>query len=90
MMGLICKTQSNNSKREILSLKTKEMVPTGIAENFNSTLQALSSHLRIKDVKGKYLSNTENFGHLTFDDMYDCNLASLKEHLENKERVTKS
>jgi len=49
MMGLKCKTLSNNSKREILSLKMKEMVPTGIAENFSFTLQALSSHLWIKD-----------------------------------------
>jgi hypothetical protein len=49
MMGFNCKIPSNNSKREILLLKKKEIVANETAEHFNFTLPALSSHLRIKD-----------------------------------------
>jgi len=47
-MGSPWKAISDDSRREILLLlKKKDMVPTEIAEYFNFTLPALSSHLRI-------------------------------------------
>jgi len=47
-MGSPWKAISDDSRREILLLlKKKDMVPTKIAEHFNFTLPALSSHLRI-------------------------------------------
>ena len=81
-----------------LLLKNKEMIPTEIAEHFNFTLPALSSHLRIlKDTdliteirKGQnrfYSLNRKTTSELVrfFDDMYDYKLSSLKEYIENKE-----
>jgi ArsR family transcriptional regulator len=46
-MGSPWKAISDDSRREIQLLKKKDMVPTKIAEHFNFTLPALSSHLRI-------------------------------------------
>jgi DNA-binding transcriptional ArsR family regulator len=46
-MGSPWKAISDDGRREILLLKKKAMVPTEIAEHFNFTLPALSSHLRI-------------------------------------------
>jgi DNA-binding transcriptional ArsR family regulator len=47
-MGSKWKALLDDSRREILLLlKKKEMAPTEIAEHFNFTLPALSSHLRI-------------------------------------------
>src|SRR6202007_2053240 len=48
IMGSPWKALSDDSRREILLLlKKRDMVPTEIAEHFNFTLPALSSHLRI-------------------------------------------
>jgi len=47
-MGSPCKALSDDNRRQImLLLKNKEMIPTEIAEHFNFTLPALSSHIRI-------------------------------------------
>ena len=47
-MGSPWKAISDDSRREILLLlKKKDLIPTEIAEHFNFTLPALSSHLRI-------------------------------------------
>ena len=99
-MGSKWKALSDDGRREILLLlKKKEMVPTEIAEHFNFTLPALSSHLRIlkdadlvtenKQGKNRYYSlNRKRTLDLVvfFEDMYDYNLNSLKEYVENKER----
>ena len=73
------------------------MTPTEIAEHFDFTLPALSSHLRVlKDAdliteikRGQnrfYSLNRKTTLELVrfFDDMYDYNLKSLKEYVENK------
>lgn len=99
-MGSKWKALSDDSRREILLLlKKKEMAPTEIAEHFNFTLPALSSHLRIlkdadlvtenKQGKNRFYSlNRRRTLDLVafFEDMYDYNLNSLKEYVENKER----
>jgi DNA-binding transcriptional ArsR family regulator len=98
-MGSPWKALSDDSRRGILLLlKNREMTPTKIAEHFNLTLPALSSHLRVlKDAdliteikKGQnrfYSLNRKTTSELVrfFDDMYDYNLSSLKEYVENKE-----
>jgi DNA-binding transcriptional ArsR family regulator len=97
-MGSPWKALSDDSRREILLLlKKKEMAPTEIAEHFNFTLPALSSHLRIlkdadlvtenKHGKNRFYSlNRSRTLDLVafFEDMYDYNLNSLKEYVENK------
>jgi ArsR family transcriptional regulator, arsenate/arsenite/antimonite-responsive transcriptional repressor len=75
------------------------MIPTKIAEHFNFTLPALSSHLRIlkdadlimekKEGKNRFYSlNRHRTLELAefFEDMYDYNLRSLKEYVESKEK----
>jgi DNA-binding transcriptional ArsR family regulator len=98
-MGSPWKALSDDSRRGILLLlKNREMSPTKIAEYFNFTLPALSSHLRVlKEAelvteirKGQnrfYSLNKKTTTELVrfFDDMYDYNLNSLKEYVENKE-----
>src|SRR5947209_3614152 len=102
-MGSPWKAISDDSRREILLLlKKKDLVPTEIAENFNFTLPALSSHLRIlkdadlitekKQGKNRFYSlNRKRSLELVefFEDIYDYNLKSLKEYVENKERKRK-
>jgi ArsR family transcriptional regulator, arsenate/arsenite/antimonite-responsive transcriptional repressor len=47
-MGSPWKSLSDDSRREILLLpKKRDIIPTEIADHFNFTLLALSSHLRI-------------------------------------------
>ena len=101
-MGSPWKALSDNSRRGILLLlKNREMTPTKIAEHFNFTLPALSSHLRvlrdadliteIKRGQNRFYSlNRKTTSELVrfFDDMYDYNLNSLKEYVENKESKT--
>jgi DNA-binding transcriptional ArsR family regulator len=78
------------------------MIPTEIAEHFNFTLPALSSHLRIlKDAdlvseikRGQnrfYSLNRKTTSEIVrfFDDMYDYNLNSLKEYVENKGSISR-
>lgn len=78
----------------LLLLNKIDMIPTVIAEHFNFTLPALSSHLRIlKDSEKKQEKNrfySENRNRTlelveAFEDVYDYNLKSLKEHVESKE-----
>jgi ArsR family transcriptional regulator, arsenate/arsenite/antimonite-responsive transcriptional repressor len=99
-MGSPWKALSDDNRREILLLlKEKDMVPTEIAQHFNFTLPALSSHLRIlreadlitENKKGKnryYSVNRKRTMELIefFEDMYDYRLNALKEYVENKER----
>ncbi|MFL6344939.1 MAG: metalloregulator ArsR/SmtB family transcription factor [Nitrososphaeraceae archaeon] len=94
---------SDDSRRGILLLlKDKDMIPTEIAEHFNFTLPALSSHLRIlKDAdlvseikRGQnrfYSLNRKTTSEIVrfFDDMYDYNLNSLKEYVENKGSISR-
>jgi DNA-binding transcriptional ArsR family regulator len=98
-MGSPWKALSDDNRRGILLLlKGRDMTPTEIAEHFSFTLPALSSHLRVlKDAdlvteirKGQnrfYSLNRTTTSELVrfFDDMYDYNLSSLKEYVENKE-----
>ncbi|MDP9289229.1 MAG: hypothetical protein M3P08_13675 [Thermoproteota archaeon] len=72
-----------------------DMIPTVIAEHFNFTLPALSSHLRIlKDSEKKQGKNrfySENRNRTlelveAFEDVYDYNLKSLKEYVESIEK----
>jgi DNA-binding transcriptional ArsR family regulator len=93
------KALSDDNRRGILLLlKNSDMTPTKIAEHFNFTLPALSSHLRVlKDAdliteikKGQYRFyslNRKTTSELVrfFDDMYEYNLNSLQEYVENKE-----
>ena len=97
-MGSPWKAISDDSRREILLLlKKKDMVPTKIAEHFNFTLPALSSHLRIlKDAdlitekkQGKnrfYKLNRDSTLELVefFEDIYNYNLKSLKEYIQTQ------
>ena len=98
-MGSPWKALSDDSRRGILLLlKNGHMTPTEIAEHFNFTLPALSSHLRVlKDAdliteikRGQnrfYSLNRRTTSQVVrfFDDMYDYNLSSLKEYVENKQ-----
>ncbi|MGC1931952.1 MAG: metalloregulator ArsR/SmtB family transcription factor [Candidatus Nitrosopolaris sp.] len=103
-MGSPWKALSDDSRREILLLlKKRDMVPTEIAEHFNFTLPALSSHLRIlkeadlvkenKQGKNRFYSlNMKRTMWLIefFENMYDYKLSALKENVENKEKKKKS
>jgi ArsR family transcriptional regulator, arsenate/arsenite/antimonite-responsive transcriptional repressor len=103
-MGSPWKALSDDNRRQImLLLKNNEMIPTEIAEHFNFTLPALSSHLRVlKDAdliteikRGQnrfYSLNRKTTSELVqfFDDMYDYNLNSLKEYVENKGSKSRS
>src|SRR5918911_5637116 len=98
-MGSPWKALSDDSRRGILLLlKNRDLTPTEIAKHFNFTLSALSSHLRVlKDAdliteikRGQnrfYSLNRNTTSELVrfFDDMYDYNLNSLKEYVENKQ-----
>ena len=97
-MGSQWKALSDDSRREILLLlKRKDMIPTEIAEHFSFTLPAVSTPLRIlkeaelitekKQGKNRFYSlNRKRMLKLIefFEDMYDYNLNSLKEYVENK------
>jgi len=75
------------------------MIPTDITEQFNYTIPALSSHLRVlkdavlvrerKEGKNRFYSlNRKRTLELVefFEDIYDYNLKSLKEYVETKEK----
>jgi ArsR family transcriptional regulator, arsenate/arsenite/antimonite-responsive transcriptional repressor len=93
------KALSDDNRREILLLlgKKDSMIPTEIAEHFKSTLPTVSIQLRIlkeanlitdnKQGKNRFYSlNKKKTLKLLefFEDMYDYNLNSLKEYVENK------
>ena len=99
-MGSPWKALSDDGRREILLLlKRRDMIPTDIAEHFNFTMPALSSHLRIlkdadlvrerKEGKNRFYSlNRKRTLELVefFEDIYDYNLKSLKEYVETKDK----
>jgi ArsR family transcriptional regulator len=99
-MGSPWKGLSDDNRREILLLLGKrDMIPTEIAKRFNFTLPAVSTHLRIlkeadlitEEKQGKkrlYSLNRRKTLELVefFEDVYDYNLNSLKEYIENRER----
>ena len=94
------KAISDGNRRQILLLlNKKDMNPTEIAEHFNFTLPAVSSHLRIlkscdliRDRKiGKNriysLNREKTLGMMKFfSSMWEYNLNSLKELLENEQK----
>jgi ArsR family transcriptional regulator, arsenate/arsenite/antimonite-responsive transcriptional repressor len=102
-MGSPWKALSDDNRRRImLLLKNKQMIPTQIADHLNFSLPAVSTNLRIlKEAdliteikKGQnrfYSLNRKTTSELVrfFDDMYDYNLNSLKEYVENKGRKRK-
>jgi DNA-binding transcriptional ArsR family regulator len=104
-MGSPWKALSDDNRRGILLLlgKKDHMIPTEIADHFRITLPAVSTHLRIlKEVDliaerkhGKnrlYSLNKKKSLKLVefFEDVYDYNLNSLKEYVENKEKNKKN
>jgi ArsR family transcriptional regulator, arsenate/arsenite/antimonite-responsive transcriptional repressor len=102
-MGSHWKALSDENRREILLLlKKKDMTPTEVVEHFNFTLPAVSAHLRVlKDAdlvteqkrgKNRFYSLNRNttIEIIKFlEQMYDYNLSSLKEYIENKEKQRK-
>ena len=94
------KAISDDNRRQILLLlKKKEMTPTEIAQHFEFSLSALSSHLRIlkssdliREKKiGKnriYSLNTEKTFEMMkfFVGIWEYNLRGLKELLENQRK----
>jgi ArsR family transcriptional regulator, arsenate/arsenite/antimonite-responsive transcriptional repressor len=103
-MGSPWKALSDDNRREILLLlgKKDNMIPTEIAEHFKSTLPTVSIQLRIlkeadliaerKHGKNRFYSlNRKKSLKLIefFEDVYEYNLNSLKEYIENKERKKK-
>lgn len=103
-MGSPWKALSDDNRRELLFLlgKKDSMIPTEIAEHFKSTLPVVSIQLRIlkeadliterKLGKNRFYSlNGKKSLKLIefFEDVYEYNLSSLKEYVENKERKRK-
>jgi ArsR family transcriptional regulator, arsenate/arsenite/antimonite-responsive transcriptional repressor len=103
-MGSPWKALAEDNRRQILLLLgKKDITPTEIAKYLNSSLPSVSTQLRIlKDAdlitekkQGKnrlYSLNKEKTLGLVqfFEEMYDYNLKSLKEYVENKERKKKN
>ena len=99
MAGSIWKALAEDNRRQILLLlREKDMFPSDLAQHFDMSLAAISTNLRIlKDAdliteikKGQYRFyslNRKTTSELVrfFDDMYEYNLNSLKEYVENKE-----
>jgi len=92
------KAMSDDSRRQILVLlKEKDMTPTEISKHFQFTMPAISTHLRIlknsdlvvQNKIGKnriYSLNREKALEMMnfFAGIWDYNLKSLKEFLENQ------
>lgn len=99
-MGSAWKALSDDNRRQILLLlKNKEMTPSQLAQHFEFTLPAVSSHLRVlrdadlvvskKQGKNEFYSiNQKKALELLsfFEKMWGYKLDSLKEFVENKER----
>lgn len=102
-MGSPWKALSDDSRRQILLLlKNKEMTPSQIAEHFEFSMPAVSTHLRVlkdadliseqKQGKNKFYSiNQKQALELMkfFENMWSYKLDSLKEFVENKEKKKK-
>jgi DNA-binding transcriptional ArsR family regulator len=100
-MGSAWKALSDDNRREILMLlRKRDMTPTEMAEHFHFTLPALSTHLRIlkdadlvtetKEGKNRFyaLNNKKTLEIITyFEQIWNYNLRSLKEYVENKEKT---
>ena len=104
IMGSPWKALSDDNRRRILILlKEKHVItPTAIADHFGFTMPGVSINLRIlkeadliierKEGKNKlYSLNRKTTSELVrfFDDMYDYELGSLKEFVENKKGKNK-
>lgn len=99
-MGSPWKALSDDSRRQILLLlKNKEMTPSQIAEHFEFSMPAVSTHLRVlkeadliteqRQGKNKFYSiNQKQTLELMkfFENMWSYKLDSLKEFVENKEK----
>jgi DNA-binding transcriptional ArsR family regulator len=99
MGGSVWKALSDDSRRHILLLlKEKNMYPSEIAEHFDMTLAAISTHLRIlkhadlvtekrEGQKRLYIVNPEGTSEIKdfFEKMWSNSLNSLKEYVENVE-----
>lgn len=102
-MGSPWKALSDDSRRQILLLlKNKDMTPSQIAEHFEFSMPAVSTHLRVlkeadliseqKHGKNKFYSiNQKEALDLMkfFENMWSYKLDSLKEFVENKEKKKK-
>jgi ArsR family transcriptional regulator, arsenate/arsenite/antimonite-responsive transcriptional repressor len=102
-MGSPWKALSEDNRRQILLLLgKKDTTPTEISKHLNSSLPLVSTQLRtLKDAElitekkqGKsrlYSLNRDKILELVqfFEEMYDYNLKSLKEYVENKDRRQK-
>jgi ArsR family transcriptional regulator, arsenate/arsenite/antimonite-responsive transcriptional repressor len=102
-MGSPWKALSDDSRRQILLLlKSKKMTPSQIAEHFEFSMPAVSTHLRVlkeadliseqKQGKNKFYSiNQKQTLELMkfFENMWGYKLDSLKEFVENKEKKKK-
>jgi ArsR family transcriptional regulator, arsenate/arsenite/antimonite-responsive transcriptional repressor len=99
-MGSPWKALSEDNRRQILLLLGKrDTTPTEIAKHLNSSLPLVSTQLRVlKDAdlitekkQGKNRLYSLNRGKTLelvqfFEEMYDYNLKSLKEYVENKKQ----
>jgi ArsR family transcriptional regulator, arsenate/arsenite/antimonite-responsive transcriptional repressor len=102
-MGSSWKALSDDNRREILLLlRKKDMTPTEVVEHFNFTLPGVSAHLRVlkeadlirekKQGKNRFysLNRDKSLELIKFlEEIYDYNLSSLKEYVENKEKQRK-
>jgi len=100
-MGSPWKAVADDSRRQILLLlKNKEMTPSEIAGHFDFTFPAVSTHLRIlreanlitEEKQGKnrfYSLNKKQTLEMMkfFETVWGYKLGSLKEYVENKEKV---
>ncbi len=97
-VGTAWKAVADDNRRQmLLLLKDGEKTPTEIASNFDFTLPALSTHLRVLKDAGLvserkmgqnrfYSVNREKMSEMIefFDMFWDDKLTRLKEHVENK------
>lgn len=95
-MGSSWKAVADDSRRQLLLLlKDGEKTPTQMAESFDFTLPALSTHLRVLREAGLvnerragqnrfYSVNREKMSEMVsfFDGFWDDKLAKLKQHVE--------
>jgi len=95
-MGSSWKAMADDSRRQLLLLlKDGEKTPTQMAESFDFTLPALSTHLRVLREAGLvnerrsgqnrfYSVNRDKMSEMVsfFDGFWDDKLARLKQHVE--------
>jgi ArsR family transcriptional regulator len=99
-MGSPWKAIADDSRRQVLvMLKSGEKTPTEIATQFDFTLPALSTHLKVlkdaalvrerKEGQNRFYSlNRDGMSEMIqfFDLFWDDKLSGLKEYVENKEK----